>query len=331
VQGFNYHKAEDMDAFHQNFPHQPTVGTETASTVSTRGIYANDKQRGYVSAYDVNFPEWAQTAEYWWPVYAQRRWVAGGFAWTGFDYRGEPTPYEWPCINSHFGILDTCGFPKDNFFYYRAWWTSEPVLHLFPHWNWAGKEGSEIDVWCHSNLEEVELLLNGRSLGRKPVPRYSHVEWKVAYAPGTLEARGYKGGRQAMTDKRETTGAPAKLALVADRHQLSPDPEDVAIIEVRVVDEQGRVVPTASNEIAFEVSGPGKLIGVGNGDPSSHESDKTPRRSAFNGLCLAIVQRIQQPGQFVLRATSPGLTSAVLPINTALDPRHHNCFNGFCL
>jgi beta-galactosidase len=154
VQGFNYNEGR-IDQFHKDYPALPMVGTETGSTVSTRGIYANDREKGYVRAYDLEKPPWAALAEVWWKFYDARPFLAGGFVWTGFDYRGEPTPYGWPCINSHFGIMDMCGFPKDNFYYYQAWWGSKPVLHLFPHWNWAGKEGQEIEVWVHSNLEHV--------------------------------------------------------------------------------------------------------------------------------------------------------------------------------
>jgi beta-galactosidase len=314
VQGFNYEHGAEIDAFHQRFPKQPTIGTETGSTVSTRGIYVNDKEQGYVSAYDVNHPEWAETAEVWWKIYAERRFLSGGFFWTGFDYRGEPTPYEWPCINSHFGAIDTCGFPKDNFYYYQAWWSDKPVLHLFPHWNWPGKEGQEIDVWCHSNLDKVELFLNGKSLGAKEVARNSHVEWKVPYKPGMIEARGYKGGRQALVDKRETTGGPAKILLRPDRHEIKADGEDVSLVEVEVLDSQGRLVPVAGNDIVFRVSGNGKIVGVGNGDPSSHEPDKANKRRAFNGLCMVIVQSQKQPGEIRLEASSPGLEPATLVI-----------------
>jgi beta-galactosidase len=314
VQGFNYKHGREIDDFHRRFPKQPTIGTEVGSTVSTRGIYANDKEQGYVSAYDVNFPEWAATAEVWWKIYAERRFLAGGFVWTGFDYRGEPTPYGWPCINSHFGIMDTCGFPKDNYYYYQAWWSEKPVLHLFPHWNWAGKEGQGIDVWCHSNLEKVELFLNGESLGVKQVPRYSHVAWKVPYKPGTLEARGYKGGQQVLVDRRETTGGPAKILLRPDHPQILADGQDVSLVEVQVVDDEGRLVPVADNEIVFQLSGPGKVIGVGNGDPSSHEPDKAHKRRAFNGLCMAIVQSAREPGEIRLEASSPGLAPATLAI-----------------
>ncbi|HEV2424957.1 MAG TPA: beta-galactosidase GalA [Terriglobia bacterium] len=308
VQGFNYHDRA-IDGFHSRFPGKPTVGTETASTVSTRGIYRNNYQRGYVSAYDVNYPLWAATAETWWSIYARRPWVAGGFAWTGFDYRGEPTPYEWPCINSHFGIMDTCGFAKDNYFYYQAWWTTQPVLHLFPHWTWTGREGEEIDVWAHTNLDRVELLLNGRSLGASDVQGFSHVSWKVSYAPGTIEARAFKGGRQVLTVTHTTTGAPARIVLRPDRQHIAADGEDVSLITVEVQDDQGRAVPTASNEITFRVSGNGRLIGVGNGDPSSHESDHGSTRRLFNGLAMAIVQASKEPGDLVLGASSPGLES----------------------
>jgi beta-galactosidase len=325
VLGLNYaggrgqQLAESIDDFRSKFPDQRLVGTETASTVSTRGIYENDKEKGYVSAYDINHPPWASTAEVWWSIYDERPYLSGGFAWTGFDYRGEPTPYWWPCISSHFGILDTCGFPKDNFFYYQAWWGSKPVLHLFPHWNWSGKEGQEIDVWCHSNLDSVELFLNGSSLGSKQVKRNSHVEWKVRYAPGALEARGSKGGRVVLTDKRETTGPPARLLLHAERKKIAADGEDLSVVTVEVVDAQGRVVPVASNDVSFKLSGPGRLIGVGNGDPSCHEPDKPAsssdaRRSAFNGLCMAIVQAMKQPGEIKVETSAPGIEGASVVI-----------------
>jgi len=276
----------------------------------TRGIYENDKERGYVSAYDLNFPPWAATAEKWWKDYDSRPFLAGGFAWTGFDYRGEPTPYNWPCISSHFGIMDTCGFPKDNYFYYQAWWGDKPVLHLFPHWNWPGKEGQEIAVWCHSNLDSVELFLNGASLGSQKVERNTHLAWKVKYAPGVIEARGIKGGKIVLTDKRETTGAPAKLVLRPDRQKISADGEDVSVIAVEVQDARGRIMPVASNEVTFEVTGAGKIFGVGNGDPNCHEPDKATKRSAFNGLCMAFVQAGKQPGEIRVVATATGLESA---------------------
>jgi len=315
VQGFNYlSDGPEMDEFHKRFPKQPTIGTEVASTLATRGIHSTDKERSYFSAYDVNAPEWGAVAEHWWKTYADRPWVAGGFVWTGFDYRGEPTTYAWPCVNSAFGILDTCGFPKDDYFYYQAWWSGKPTLHLLPHWNWPEREGQEIEVWCHTNLERVELLLNGRSLGTQEVPHNSHLCWKVKYAPGVLEARGFQNGRRVLTARRETVGQAAGIVLVPDRQAISADGEDVAMIEVRVVDQEGRVAPQADNEITFRVSGAGKLIGVGNGNPTSHEADKGQIRRAFNGLCQAIVQAAREAGEIRVEAESPGLKPAVLMI-----------------
>jgi beta-galactosidase len=283
--GFNY-VLKFPDDFHKKNPTRPISGSETASAISTRGVYTTDPLRNTVSAYDLNQPGWGETAEEWWKFYATREWEAGGFAWTGFDYRGEPTPYGWPSINSQFGIVDMCGFPKDTFFYYKAWWGKEPVLHLFPHWNLAGREGDEIRVWVHPNLDEVELFVNEES---QKVPHLGHVEWKVRYEPGSIEARGSKDGKVVLTEKRETTGPAAAIRLSSDRMEINADGEDVAILKVEVLDKDGRPVPTANNPIRFNVSGEGKLIGVGNGDPNCPESDKEPKRSLFNGLAQVIL------------------------------------------
>jgi len=273
VRGWNYHIGQQMDDYHAKHPDQPNVGTEQASTVCTRGIYENDKARGYVSAYDDNAPSWAHKAEHWWPYFADRPWLSGGFVWTGFDYRGEPTPYAWPCVNSHFGVLDTCGFPKDNFYYYQSWWTTNIVLHLLPHWNWAGKEGQEIRVDALSNCEEVELFLNGQSLGKQTMKRNSKLTWKVKYAAGMLSAKGFNGGKLVAEQKIETTGEPASVQLTPNRATINADGEDVSVITVSVTDAKGRVVPVAGNKINFAIEGAGKILGVGNGDPSSHEPD----------------------------------------------------------
>jgi beta-galactosidase len=274
VRGWNYHPGPEMDKYHAEHPTQPEVGTEQGSTVSTRGIYENDTARGYVSAYDVNHPDWATTAETWWSFFDARPWLSGGFVWTGFDYRGEPTPYGWPCINSHFGILDMCGFPKDNFYYYQTWWTTNTVLHLLPHWDWPGKEGQDIDVWAYSNCKEVELFLNGKSLGRQTMPHDGHLAWQVKYQPGTLSAKGYDAdGKVIAETKEETTGNAAAIQLTPDRSTINADGEDVSVIKVSALDAQGRAVPVSTNLIHFELSGPGKILGVGNGDPSCHEPD----------------------------------------------------------
>jgi beta-galactosidase len=274
VRGWNYQIGQQIDDYHSEHPEQPEVGTEQGSTVSTRGIYTNDTVRGYVSAYDDNAPPWAHTAERWWGFFDARPWLSGGFVWTGFDYRGEPTPYSWPCINSHFGILDTCGFPKDNFYYYQSWWTTNIVLHLLPHWNWPGKEGQTIRVDALSNCKAVELFLNGTSLGKQTMAKDSKLTWNVTYAPGTLSAKGFDvGGNVIAETKVETTGDPAAVQLVPNRTTINADGEDVSVFTVSATDAQGRMVPVAANKINFAVSGPGKILGVGNGDPSCHEPD----------------------------------------------------------
>jgi beta-galactosidase len=317
--GFNY-GLNRPDNFHKKNPKRPIYGSETSSAISTRGVYSTDPLRNTVNAYD-SVVTWGETAEEWWKFYATREWEAGGFAWIGFDYRGEPTPYGWPSINSQFGIVDMCGFPKDTFFYYKAWWGSEPVLHLFPHWNFAGREGEEIPVWVYSNLDEVELFVNGKSLGSQKVPRLGHVEWKVRYEPGVIEARGRKGGKVVLAEKRETTGPAVAIRLTADRSEINADGEDVAILKVEALDREGRPVPTASNFIGFKVSGAGALIGVGNGDPNCQQSDKEPKRSLFNGLAQVIVQSTPQAGEIAIEAAKDGwdgpeLTPARLVIVT---------------
>ncbi len=315
VMGYNY-MDPGAEAYHKAHPDIPVIGTETVSAVGTRGIYVTDPKKGYVGSYDPYTTTGRASAEGWWKFCNAQPWLAGGFVWTGFDYRGEPSPYQWPNISSQYGIIDTCGFPKDSFYYYQSWWTSHPVLHMFPHWNWPGLEGQEIAVWVYTNLDRVELFHNGRSLGAQQTQKDGHLAWIVKYEPGTIEARGYRNGSQVMTAKRETTGTPSKLMIKPDRDQISADGEDVAMFAVEVHDAQGRVVPVADNEMSFRVTGPGNLIGVGNGDPTDHESDKGSSRKAFSGLCMAIVQSAKVAGSITIEATSPGLSSASVAITS---------------
>jgi beta-galactosidase len=336
VQGFNYWNGgmpdekhagrpdlpvyTDIDNFHKQFPKLPSLGSETTNGSGTRGIYEDDPKRGYVTPYVIKSAS-PSIAETWWKVFDERAFLAGGFTWVGFDYRGEPNPYDHISISSQSGIVDTCGFPKDVYYYYKSWWGSEPVLHLFPHWNWTGKEGQDIDVWCYSNLEAVELFLNGKSLGSKPVVRNSHVHWTVKYEPGTIEVRGSQNGQLALVERRETTGAPARLVLHASLSKIAADGQDVSAIAVEVHDSQGRVMPLASNKVRFKLTGPGKIIGVGNGDPSCHEDDKpdspdTAVRSAFNGLGMVFVQASKQAGTLQLEASADGLESAKVVIQS---------------
>ncbi len=323
--GFNY-GLNLPDAYHKEHPTRPIYGSETSSAIGTRGAYTTDPLRNTINSYD-GVVRWGETAEEWWKFYGTRDWEAGGFAWTGFDYRGEPTPYGWPSINSQFGIVDMCGFPKDNFFYYKAWWGKEPALHLFPHWNFEGREGDEIPVWVYSNLDEVELFVNGQSQGSKKVPHLGHVEWKAKYEPGSIEARGSKDGKVVLMEKRETTGPAVAIRLTADRNEIDANGEDLAILKVEALDKEGRAVPTANNFIGFRISGEGKLIGVGNGDPNCQESDKEPKRSLFNGLAQVIVQATKRSGEIHVEAVKEGwdgpeLTPSKVVITTRkVEPR----------
>jgi beta-galactosidase len=274
VRGWNYHYGPQMDRYHAAHPTQPNFGSEQASVVGTRGIYENDREHGYVAAYDVVWPGWTTTAESWWSYFAPRPWLSGAFVWTGFDYRGEPTPYWWPCVNSHFGILDTCGFPKDDFYYYQSWWTTNTVLHLAPHWNWPGREGQEILVQAFSNCKEVELFLNGASLGKQAMKPNSKLSWQVKYTPGTLSAKGFDAAGKVIAEtKVETTGDAEQIQLTPDRKTINADGADVSVFTVSAVDAQGRAVPVAQNKIHFSIEGACNIIGVGNGDPSCHEPD----------------------------------------------------------
>src|SRR3954451_18470287 len=312
VLGFNY-RTNQIDAYHHRHPEQPVMGTETASTVATRGEYANDPARHIVRAYDTEHPWWATTAEEWWTIVADRPYIAGGFVWTGFDYRGEPTPFDTlPSISSQFGILDTCGFPKDNAYYYRAWWRPDrPLVHLLPHWNWPGREGQPVEVWAHGNTDEVELRLNGHSLGRKTMPRNGHLQWSVPYAPGKIEAIGYNAGRQAARDLRETSGPAHSVRLTADRRMAQIG--DVVIVNAQLLDRRGRPVPIAGNLLRFTTNG-GTVVGVGNGNPNSLEPDVATERHAFNGLAQAIVRVGRNRGPIQISAASDGLIGAQVRI-----------------
>jgi len=303
--GVNYNYG-DFDWLHEQFPNKPIFGSETASDVTCRGIYETNEKAGHITSY--KSPEGS------WEPLGSREFVMGGFAWTGFDYRGEPSPYPWPEISSNFGLIDVCGFPKDVAFYYKAWWKQdEPLVHIFPHWNWEGKEGKNVPVWCFSNCDEVELTFNNVSLGRKTMPKFKHVEWPdVMYAPGRLEAVGYRNGKQVTAMVVETTGAPAAIRLSADRNKLVPDGEDIVPVAVEIVDAKGRVVPTASNVVTFAVHGAGVNAGVGNGDPACHEPNLSNKRSAFNGLCMVLVKAKTRAGGIVLTASADGLTGASL-------------------
>ncbi|HTJ50854.1 MAG TPA: beta-galactosidase GalA [Cyclobacteriaceae bacterium] len=278
VMGYNYISHGNTDQQHKIFPLQDGVGTEEGATFSTRGIYADDKEHCHLNAYDWDPTDWGASAEEGWTYYNKRDYLAGMFVWSGFDYRGEPAPFGWPAIASQFGVLDLCGFPKDNSFYYKSWWTTSPMLHLFPHWN-SGmpaerKKGEPVKVWVYSNCDEVELFLNGKSQGRQKIQKDSHAEWSVPYIPGKLEAKGYINGKNVSSEIIQTTEKASTIEMKSHKPEIKADGEDLAIITVSELDKAKRFVPDANDEIVFTIQGPGKIIGVGNGDPSSLEADK---------------------------------------------------------
>lgn len=274
VMGYNYMGNGDIEAHYKRFPNMPGMGTEEGSTFSTRGIYFTDDTKHYRAAYDEKPRPTFYSIQEGWKFYAERPNLAGVFFWTGFDYRGEPTPYGWPSVTSYFGLMDLCGFPKDNVYYLKSWWRREPVLHILPHWNWTGMEGKNIEVWVYSNCEEVELFLNKKSLGRKKMEINGRLEWKVTYTPGTLEAIGYKNGVKTIFETVKTTGKASKIEMSAHKTDLKSDGEDLAVITVKALDQKGLFVPVANSEIEFRVEGPGRIIGVGNGNPTSLEKEK---------------------------------------------------------
>ena len=315
VVGYNYgDKGLAYVKDHENYPKRVVFCTESTSFVSTRGEYENNGEKGYVSNLQKWEPGWGPFPGEDWADIVKYPFLGGTFVWSGFDYRGEPTPYRWPCVSSHFGIMDICGFPKDGYFAYKAAWSNEPLVHIFPHWNWPGKEGKLQKVQCYTNCEEVELFLNGKSMGKKKTVPYTKLEWELSYQPGRLEARGYKNRKLVAKDIVETSTAPDQISLKNDAGKIKADGCDVAVIKVIIKDAKGRVVPTAGNLVKFSIEGPGKIIGTGNGDPSSHEPDKASQRKAFNGYCLVLVQAEKQAGEIRLKASSDTLKSDELLI-----------------
>jgi beta-galactosidase len=314
MQGCNYLN-ESFEKFHKDFPNQPMIFTESSSAVSDRGIYENDGAHAYVGSYtdfSQDWLNWVRRTEDAWKPIAENDFLSGTFVWTGFDYKGEPSPYSWPNISSHFGILDTCGFPKDVFYYYKAYWEDKPIVHITPHWNWPGKEGKPVKVIVFSNMPVVALSLNGVSLGRKECPRNGHAEWTVNFEPGTLVADGFDAsGRPTTTDSVSTAGKPYAIKLRTDLPKLSANGEDDSVIEAAIVDEKGRFVPAASDKVTFTISGDAGIVaGTGNGDPNDHTPDASHERSAFNGRLAAVIRSTGKHGVVTVTATSPGLQPA---------------------
>lgn len=304
VAGYNYIMQNPVEKYRAEYPARCAYGSEETSGCGTRGVYFDDRENGRMASLNRS-PDSRDSClnriERGWRFYADRPWLAGLFYWTGFDYRGEPNPLEYPATGSEFGLLDYCGFPKDEAWYLKSWWTDEPVLHVFPHWNLEGHEGETIDLWVYSNMDEVELIVNGKNLGRKTMPRNGHLSWPAVYRPGSVEARGYRNGRRVMTRKVETTGQAVRA--IPD-YAYSKD--DIQIINVSLVDSKGRTVPTACNPVTITYGNHGatpgqdcgiRLLGAGNGDPAFRDIERPAPGSnpasftipAFNGHAQFII------------------------------------------
>ena len=323
VVGFNYIVQNDVDNRKKANPSWKIVGTEETSGCGTRGWYFNlpEYPGRMVSLNRTMEQNYENIIERGWKFYSERQWGAGLFYWTGFDYRGEPNPLSYPAHDSEFGIFDYCGFPKDEAFYLKSWWTDEPTLHIFPHWNLQGHEGEEVEIWAYSNCDEVELMVNGKSLGRQQMPKNGHLKWKAIYQPGKVVAVGYKNGKRTMTQIIETTKPAYKTVLKADRKEIAADGRDLAIVTVEVQDQKGRIVPDACPQLTFKLEGDARILGLGNGDPMYPGEDHPKTKDckefsipAFNGLAQVIIQSKEKAGQLLLTCTSDDLKSSSLLI-----------------
>ncbi|HOB33184.1 MAG TPA: DUF4982 domain-containing protein, partial [Verrucomicrobiota bacterium] len=356
VFGYNY-KPQEYGRFREANPDIPLYSSESASTVSSRGEYffpvVDDKSQGladfHVSSYDLYAPRWATTPDTEFRGQDEHPYVAGEFVWTGFDYLGEPTPYNAdvsnllnytdpaeqarakkeleeigrirvPSRSSYFGIIDLAGFKKDRFYLYQSRWRPElPMAHILPHWNWPERIGQVTPVHVYTSGDEAELFLNGKSLGRKKKGRFEYrLRWDdVVYEPGELRVVAYKGGKRWASDVVKTTGPASRLKLEPDRDRINADGRDLSFVTLTVTDKDGLMVPRAKNAIRFSIEGPGEIVATDNGDPTSFESFQSPERKAFNGLALVIIRgRPGQPGRITVTAESDGLAPARATIRT---------------
>lgn len=332
VIGFNYHH-EDYASFPKTFPGIPLIASETNSALATRGHYdmPSDSVRIWpvqwdleftggnpdntCSAYDNCRTPWGSTHEATWNVVRAHEHISGMYIWTGFDYLGEPTPYTWPSRSSYFGVIDLAGLPKDAYFFYQSEWTDDPMLHVFPHWNW--EEGGTVDVWAYTNCDEVELFLNEESLGvQNKTDDRRHLMWRLPYRPGTLHAEARTGGKTVRTRDIRTAGAPTRIVLEPDRTAIQADGRDLCFVTVRIEDADGNLCPHADNTVRFHVEGPGVLRATDNGLQTSHASFQSPERNAFHGLCLAVVQSDVQSGTLRLTASAENLEGAEIHIRS---------------
>lgn len=326
VAGYNYIMQNPVEQHRRDYPSRIALGSEETTGCGTRGIYFDDRDNGRMASLNRS-PNGSDSIlnciGRGWRFYADRPWLAGLFYWTGFDYRGEPNPLKFPATGSEFGILDYCGFPKDEAFYLKSWWTDEPVLHILPHWNLNGHEGEPVQIWVYSNMDEVELAVNGKSLGRKTMPRNGHLAWDAVYQPGKVTATGYKNGKKAMTAKVETSGAPAKINAAADRQLIKADNHDVAVVNITLSDSKKRFVPDGCVTLDLTVDGPVRILGVGNGDPAWQDAERpadpmsrTFKVKTFNGMAQVILQAAgNEAATATLAVSSEGLQPATVSVD----------------
>jgi len=321
VAGYNYILQNPVDQHRADYPSRVAIGTEETSGCGTRGVYYDDRDNGRMAAINRS-PQGPDSLynciERGLQFYDARPWLAGLFYWTGFDYRGEANPLVYPATGSEYGILDYCGFPKDEAFFLKSWWTEEAVLHILPHWNLEGHEGEMVSLWVYSNCDEVALSVNGRSLGRKKMPRNGHLEWTAIYHPGRVQAVGYKNGRKVLTETVYTAGAPEQLRAETDRSIILADGQDLAVVNLSLLDRQGRFVPTACVPVQVTVTGPGRILGAGNGDPAFRAKERPEDPEAcsftietFNGLAQVLIQGTGEPGDIQINLQSEPCTYSV--------------------
>jgi len=329
VVGFNYWH-EQLEEIHRTYPDKPLLVTEASATLSTRGEYHFPVKRIYrkynheslqISSYDMINTGFGALPDVEFKLQDDFEWLAGQFVWSGFDYHGEPDPYEdmWPAHSSYFGIVDMCGFPKDRYFLYQSVWTNEPMIHVLPHWNWEDREGEITPVYCYTNCASAELFLNGKSMGRKEKKTGEYrLKWDdVVYQPGSIKVVGYDKHGIGLCEKEiVTAGKPSKIQLISDRNDIQADGEDLAFVTVQITDSEGHVCPLADHQVVFQIEGEGSIAAVGNGNPISLESYQAKQRKAFHGLCLVIVKSTEQAGKLRLVATSSDLEESELIIKT---------------
>ncbi len=354
IVGMNYWPLNYQEILDEN-PNMIVYGSETSSQTSSRGVYhlpiepMHQHSTNHVSSYDGTVgPPWAYPPDVEFEQQEKVTSSLGEFMWTGIDYLGEPTPYggrdnstngywndDWPSRSSYFAPVDLAGFPKDRYYLYQSQWTEEPMVHVLPHWNWEGKEGDIIPVYSYTNCDEVELFVNGKSMGKKvkgfdltPIPAEFHffekgtyeskyrLSWEVPYQAGNIKVVAYKDGKAEATKVIHTAGKPDRIELEVDRDAITADGTDLSFITARILDKDGNFCPMADNRITFSVEGFGILAATDNGDQTSLESFQADNKKAFNGMCLAIIKATNSAGTINVKASAKGISGASISIVT---------------